>query len=204
MIPRLALGLARLHTDATRLKRYGAYEGATDEGEEQGIQDLPSRLLPAGGTVRQRITEEAQQGRRQPGSGPSLAGCLAGTTRLLKTLEEGRVGRPGRSVQGSRLGLKRGFGLRKIRVNLLRVRQIKRNRTIDLLERQKRKSPLYRLGRRAALQGVDNGVQRNTRARNPVSTVTLFDVDFFHNGPRVLAMEAVTPPNVIVPLIIDA
>jgi len=60
---------------------------------------------------------------------------LAGVTPLLKTLEQCRVGCPRGSVQGFCLDFKCGFGLCKIRVDFLLVRQIKRNRSVNFLER---------------------------------------------------------------------
>jgi hypothetical protein len=130
-----------------------------------------------------------------------LVGRLAGLTRLLKTLEQCRLGRPRGSVQGSCLEFVRGFGLLKIRVDFLLVRQIERNRAVDFLERLERKRPLHRLGGRTALEGVNDGIQRNPRSRNPVSAVPLFDVGFFHIHPRILAVELIAHTDLIVPLI---
>jgi hypothetical protein len=50
-------------------------------------------------------------------------------------LAQGRLGRLRRSMQGARLDGKLCFGLRSIGVKLLRMRQIKGNRAVNLLER---------------------------------------------------------------------
>src|SRR5262249_28893181 len=68
------------------------------------------------------LRQSPHSGRRQPGSGRSLAGRLAGLAYVLKTLEKGRIGRPRCSVQSARLDGKLRFSLRQLGINLLRVR----------------------------------------------------------------------------------
>jgi hypothetical protein len=77
-------------------------------------------------------------------------------------------------------GLSFGFvispPLFQIGVNVALVGQIKRNRSIDLFERQDGKCLSDTLSRLTVQKSVYDGVQRDTAASDPISTVSVFDI----------------------------
>src|SRR5437588_2332953 len=87
-------------------------------------------------------------------------------------------------------GLPQGFelciGILKIFINLSAMAEIVSDGAEDLLQGQHWKTfARNRLRGQAVEKREDDGVERHTSARNPISFIAHFDVFFFHSTPMV-------------------
>src|SRR5439155_1365773 len=78
------------------------------------------------------------------------------------------------------------FALFKTIVDFDLVSEVESNRPIYLFQCEDWKRLSDALGWRTAQEGVNDGIERDTRSGNPITTIPLLDVLFSHEGLQLI------------------